>query len=96
MMGAAGLTFWLIIIHFGFLTAFSTPGSAAQEVAGYGVADLGCVLIFLACLGVPGSHVPAKITYLGKISYGLTYFILAFCCLSSSGLPTTWSNGLGC
>jgi peptidoglycan/LPS O-acetylase OafA/YrhL len=74
MMGAAGLTFWLISIHFGFLTAFSTAGSAAQEMAGYGVADLGCVLIFLACLGVPGSHVPGKITYLGKISYGLYVF----------------------
>jgi peptidoglycan/LPS O-acetylase OafA/YrhL len=70
----AGMASWLIASGvFGIKRAGFTPNPGAM-CAGYAVAALGSVLIFLAVLGIASGRLPKSLVYLGKISYGLYVF----------------------
>jgi peptidoglycan/LPS O-acetylase OafA/YrhL len=76
----AGLISWIIAAISGVGTD-DIPGLTATRLyLGFGAADQGCVLIFLAFLGV--TNLPRTIVYLGKISYGLYVFHLGMLELS--------------
>lgn len=66
---AAGLASWGVAAGIGVGTDRVPALTMPRLYIGYGAADLGAVLIFLAFLGA--SSIPRPIVYLGKISYGL-------------------------
>ena len=70
----AGMVSWLVASGvFGIKRAEFTPSPAAM-CAGYAIAALGSVLIFLAVHGIASGRLPRALVYLGKISYGLYVF----------------------
>jgi peptidoglycan/LPS O-acetylase OafA/YrhL len=72
----AGLTLVVIAADLGGVGTDNVPGlTRAQLYIGYGGAVTGCVLIFLAVLGM--SNIPRPLIYLGRISYGLYVFHVA-------------------
>ncbi len=72
----AGLSSLAIAARFGRIGTDFVSGITRSELyLGYGAAVAGCVLIFLAILGM--SNIPSPLIYLGKISYGLYVFHLA-------------------
>jgi peptidoglycan/LPS O-acetylase OafA/YrhL len=74
MMLIAGMVSWLVASGvFGIKRAGFTPSPPAM-CAGYAMAALGSVLIFLGVLGIASGRLPKSLVYLGKISYGLYVF----------------------
>lgn len=78
---------WMFAIHVGFLSAFPDRNSALREAAGYGIAAVGCLCIFLACLEMPRRWLPRKLIYLGRISYGLYVFHLGILLFAYNHAP---------
>ena len=69
-------------------------------ILGYTLVGVGCVLLFLGFLGMPRQWFPRKLTYLGKISYGLYVFHmvgfdLAWKALAPSNTTSFGSTGSG-
>lgn len=74
----AGLLTLLLTAHFGYV---GISGARMTHLyVKYTGGIIGCVMIFLAVLGV--SHIPRALIYLGKISYGLYVFHLGMLQLS--------------
>lgn len=90
-----GALLWMLAIHTGFLEDFPTRNSALRESAGYGLAAVGCIFIFWACLDMPKKWIPRQLVYLGKISYGLYVFHLSFLLLAYSYAPQHVNQWLG-
>ena len=68
----AGIFVWLVAAESTKLMQQPGPPLHAPALlAGYGMAVVGTVLIFLSVLGVSAESVPAWLRYLGKISFGL-------------------------
>jgi peptidoglycan/LPS O-acetylase OafA/YrhL len=70
----AGITVLWIAALWGRVEMSPAPGLVKLTLR-YGGALIGCVLIFLALLGIP--YVPRVLLYVDKISYGLYVFHLA-------------------
>ncbi|HZR65591.1 MAG TPA: acyltransferase [Terriglobales bacterium] len=76
-----GLLSWLLAEVVFHIKDDAGTLSSSSMLAGYGLVAIGCLILFLAFLGIPQQHVPAKLAYLGKISYGLYVFhMLALFC----------------
>jgi peptidoglycan/LPS O-acetylase OafA/YrhL len=77
----AGLFVLISTAHFGYVSPEYVPGVTSTRLyIKYGGAVAGCVIVFLAALGMP--NVPRALVYFGKISYGLYVFHLAMLQLS--------------
>ncbi len=76
----AGLVSWAIAAISGVGTDDIPNLTVTRLYLGFGAADQGCILIFLAFLGA--SNTPRAVVYLGKISYGLYVFHLGMVELS--------------
>lgn len=71
-LAIAGLGLLTAGALFGGLTSPRAHHTIAGIYTGYGCAVAGCAMLFVSVLGI--SNVPASLTYLGKISYGLYVF----------------------
>jgi peptidoglycan/LPS O-acetylase OafA/YrhL len=60
----------------------------------YLLAGLGCILIFVAFLGLPEHLYPKPIIYLGRISYGLYVYHVLILMLTSHFMPNLKNNWL--
>jgi peptidoglycan/LPS O-acetylase OafA/YrhL len=70
----SGSACWLLASGVFEIKRPNVAGSPLSMVAGYEVAAIGTVLIFIAVLGMRSTLLPRPLIYLGKISYGLYVF----------------------
>lgn len=66
-------TSWLFRLH-----RYSNHLPGPVLVAGYLLIGIGCVSLFFSLLGIAPDHLPRRLIYLGKISYGLYVFHFLF------------------
>jgi peptidoglycan/LPS O-acetylase OafA/YrhL len=79
---AGGQRAWLLAAALGAMLGAASCGikhaepthGAAAMCLGYGLAGLGCVLLMLGVLDVPGRVVPHVVRKLGQVSFGLYVF----------------------
>jgi peptidoglycan/LPS O-acetylase OafA/YrhL len=71
-VAVSGLGLWWIASRI-FQLFSLTPSTPQQLVCGYLMTLLGTILIFISVLDLP-LRIPQRLTYLGKISYGLYLF----------------------
>jgi peptidoglycan/LPS O-acetylase OafA/YrhL len=71
---ASGPACWLLASGLFEIKRSNVTRSPLSMIAGYEVAAIGTVLIFIAVLGMESKVLPKSFIYLGKISYGLYVF----------------------
>jgi peptidoglycan/LPS O-acetylase OafA/YrhL len=70
----AGLVCWFVaFLHFG-VKSWEPHPTPIGAIAGWALVLAGCVFFFLSTLGLPSKYIPAWLSYLGRISYGLYVF----------------------
>ena len=71
---AAGICFWLAaVVRFDLKLGSPVPRPGIA-IAGWMLVFAGSVIIFLSTIGTPSRWIPAAISYLGRISFGLYMF----------------------
>lgn len=96
LLPAAGYACWYFAVSHLHVKSYYLPADAlpstAEAILGWALVLLGCVLFFLAPLGLPARWVPRPLVYLGRISYGLYVFhSFVFFLLLDWGRKTTIS-----
>jgi peptidoglycan/LPS O-acetylase OafA/YrhL len=75
---ALGFGVWLAASWLFRLPGYSQHLPGPLLVAGYILIGIGCLSLFLSFLGITQDHLPARLIYLGKISFGLYVFHILF------------------